>query len=136
MRTNSAARRQHIIAEKEARIQHENKKQRRKIILRSVIGLVLTVSILLPLVMVSFNALSAGANQSATASSGGTSIDPTKLTKAQRRELLNSYTGELKLTDEQKKEFIETGSISGTTISSSSPSEEVTASPSSSSTAK
>lgn len=134
MKTNSATRRQHIIAEKEAQIRYENKKQRKKIILRSVIGLILAVSILLPLVMVSFNSLSAGANQSAIASSSSTSIDPTKLTKAQRKELLNSYTG--KLTDEQKKEFIETGSISGTTTSSPSPSETVTASPSSSSTAK
>lgn len=125
MKTNSATRRQHIIAEKEAQIRYENKKQRKKIILRSVIGLILAVSILLPLVMVSFNSLSAGANQSAMASSSSTSIDPTKLTKAQRKELLNSDTG--KLTDEQKKEFIETGSISGTTTSSSSPSEKVTA---------
>lgn len=136
MKTNSATRRQHIIAEKEDQIQYENRRQRRKIVLRSVIGLILAVSILLPLVMVSFNSLSAGANQSAMASSSSTSIDPTKLTKAQRKELLNSYTGKLKLTDEQKKKFIETGSISGTTTSSSSPSEEVTASPSSSSTAK
>lgn len=125
MKTNSATRRQHIIAEKEAQIRYENKKQRKKIILRSVIGLILAVSILLPLVMVSFNSLSAGANQSAMASSSSTSIDPTKLTKAQRKELLNSYAG--KFTDEQKKKFIATGSISGTTTSSSSPSETVTA---------
>ena len=134
MKTNSATRRQHIIAEKEAQIRYENRKQRKRIMLRSVIGLILAVSILLPLVMVSFNSLSAGANQSAIAGSSSTSIDPTKLTKAQRKELLNSDTD--KLTDEQKKEFIETGSISGTTTSSSSPSEEVTASPTSSSTAK
>lgn len=134
MKTNSATRRQHIIAEKEAQIRYENKKQRKKIILRSVIGLILAVSILLPLVVVSFNSLSAGANQSATASSSSTSIDPTKLTKAQRKELLNSDTD--KLTDEQKKQFIATGSISGTTTSSSSPSETVTASPSSSGTAQ
>ena len=125
MKTNSATRRQHIIAEKEAQIRYENRKQRKRIMLRSVIGLILAVSILLPLVMVSFNSLSAGANQSAIAGSSSTSIDPTKLTKAQRKELLNSDTD--KLTDEQKKEFIETGSISGTTTTSSMPSEEVTA---------
>lgn len=134
MKTNSATRRQHIIAEKEAQIRYENRKQRKKIMLRSVIGLILAVSILLPLVMISFNSLSAGANQSAIAGSSSASIDPTKLTKAQRKELLNSDTD--KLTDEQKKEFIETGSISGTTASGSLPSEEVTASPSSSGTAK
>ena len=134
MKTNSATRRQHIIAEKEAQIQYENKKQRKKTILRSVIGLILAVSILLPLVVVSFNSLSAGANQSAIANSSSTSIDPTKLTKAQRKELLNSSAD--KFTDEQKKKFIETGSISGTTTSSSSPSETVTESLSSSSTAQ
>jgi hypothetical protein len=97
--------------------------------MRAVIGLILAISILLPLVMVSINAISAGQLNEANSTSSS-SIDPTKLTKSERKKLIDSYTGNL--TEEQKKEFIETGSISATAT----PSEKVTSSPSTSTTTK
>lgn len=128
----NAIRNQRAQEAREAQLRYEDGRKRRKTIMRAVIGLILAVSILLPLVMVSINALSAG--QVNEANSTSSSIDPTKLTKSERKELLKSYTGSL--TEEQKKEFIETGSISGATTSTATPSEQVTSSPSTSTTSK
>ena len=129
MSKKNDARNRKIQESRESQLRYDDGRKRRKTIMRAVIGLILAVSILLPLVMVSINAISAGRLNEANSTSSS-SIDPTKLTKSERKELLNSYKGNL--TEEQKKEFIETGSISAT----STPSEKVTSSPSTSTTTK